>query len=357
MSHRALSAPLRALRGTRLQQTATRCASTKTPAPPKPIDDSTSALDYKLHKHGRRLPHLVTQHPRSPSAEEAVTNILYNTPPPSTEPFKRHRLNCLVQNEPGVLSRVSGILAGRGFNIDSLVVCQTEIRDLSRMCIILKGQDGVVEQARRQLEDLVPVWAVLDYTKTSCVERELLLAKVSILGPEFAEAQLSGPIPDTSFEHAVENQSPENPPSFVAQGETQGDDKIQRELALARSFESAGQPAPARALYPNRSGTGQDMSASEALIAKNLHLSAIKTLADQFGGRVVDVAENSCIVELTAKSSRVDSFLSLMRPFGVLEAARSGVMVLPRTPIPRYSEEDELAAEKEEIDVSLLPPG
>lgn len=64
-------------------------------------------------------------------------------------------LNCLVQNEPGVLSRVSGILAGRGFNIDSLVVCRTEIRDLSRMCIVLSGQDGVVEQARRQLEDLV----------------------------------------------------------------------------------------------------------------------------------------------------------------------------------------------------------
>jgi acetolactate synthase small subunit len=60
-----------------------------------------------------------------------------------------------VQNEPGVLSRVSGILAGRGFNIDSLVVCRTEIRDLSRMCIVLNGQDGVVEQARRQLEDLV----------------------------------------------------------------------------------------------------------------------------------------------------------------------------------------------------------
>ena len=60
-----------------------------------------------------------------------------------------------MQNEPGVLSRVSGILAGRGFNIDSLVVCRTEIPDLSRMCIVLRGQDGVVEQARRQLEDLV----------------------------------------------------------------------------------------------------------------------------------------------------------------------------------------------------------
>ena len=67
----------------------------------------------------------------------------------------RHVLNCLVQNEPGVLSRVSGILAARGFNIDSLVVCSTEIRDLSRMCIVLSGQDGVVEQARRQLEDSV----------------------------------------------------------------------------------------------------------------------------------------------------------------------------------------------------------
>ena len=56
-----------------------------------------------------------------------------------------------------MLSRVSGILAGRGFNIDSLVVCRTEIRDLSRMCIVLRGQDGVVEQARRQLEDLVRI--------------------------------------------------------------------------------------------------------------------------------------------------------------------------------------------------------
>ena len=54
-----------------------------------------------------------------------------------------------------MLSRVSGILAGRGFNIESLVVCRTEIRDLSRMSVVLKGQDGVVEQARRQLEDLV----------------------------------------------------------------------------------------------------------------------------------------------------------------------------------------------------------
>lgn len=76
--------------------------------------------------------------------------------------FDRHILNCLVQNEPGVLSRVAGILAARGFNIDSLVVCSTEIKDLSRMCIVLSGQDGVVEQARRQLEDLVRSLSLID---------------------------------------------------------------------------------------------------------------------------------------------------------------------------------------------------
>lgn len=60
-----------------------------------------------------------------------------------------------MQNEPGVLSRVSGILAARGFNIDSLVVAKTEVHDLSRMTIIFRGKSAQIEQARRQLEDLV----------------------------------------------------------------------------------------------------------------------------------------------------------------------------------------------------------
>ncbi len=216
---------------------------------------------------------------------------------------------------------------------DSLVVCQTEIRDLSRMSIVLKGQDAVIEQARRQLEDLVPVWAVLDYTNTSVIERELLLCKVSILGPEFADAQL-------------------NP--------TRDDDLLHREEALVRTFENAGDnhglpsAIAGEELYPSRR---RDISPSEALIAKNLHLGAIKTLAEQFGGRVVDVAEDSAIVELTGKSSRVESFLGLVRPFGILEAARSGVMTLPRTPIKRYTEDDLPVHPTEEVDLSLLPPG
>ena len=90
-----------------------------------------------------------------------------------------------VQDEPGVLARVSGCLAARGVNIDSLVVCATDVEDLSRMCIVLRGQDGTIEQVRRQLEDLVPVWAVVDYTNTKVVERELMLVKVSTLGPDY----------------------------------------------------------------------------------------------------------------------------------------------------------------------------
>ena len=229
----------------------------------------------------------------------------------------RHILNCLVQNEPGVLSRVSGILAGRGFNIDSLVVCRTEIRDLSRMCIVLSGQDGVVEQARRQLEDLVclflsfssrrifllepkpkvPVWAVLDYTETRTITRELLLVKVSILGPEYLEDQLAG--------------GPSHDPRVANDGLT----KMDRETVLAHNFEQSAHAddLPAVSITP-----------SQALRAKHQHLQSISTLANQFGAKIVDVSENSVIVEMTAKTARVEAFLSLVKPFGILEAARTG---------------------------------
>ncbi|KAG5719461.1 hypothetical protein E4T56_gene20653 [Termitomyces sp. T112] len=297
------------------------------PKPPKPIDDSTSALDYKATHKLRPPPLPAMDLPRSRSAEEAVTNILYNTPPPSLQPFKKHVLNCLVQNEPGVLSRVSGILAGRGFNIDSLVVCRTEIRDLSRMCIVLSGQDGVIEQARRQLEDLVPVWAVLDYTETRTIARELLLVKVSILGPEYLEDQLAG--------------GPSHDPR-VAQPS-----KLEQETVLAEHFEHSADAPHTTSITP-----------SQALRIKHQHLQSISTLASQFGAKIVDVSENSVIIELTAKTSRVEAFLKLVKPFGILEAARTGLMAMPRTPIGRHGDEEDSPVEAGgAVDASLLPPG
>jgi acetolactate synthase-1/3 small subunit len=85
------------------------------------------------------------------------------------------------------LSRISGILAGRGFNIESLVVANTEVPDLSRMTLVLQGQASTVEQARKQLEDIIPVWAVLDYTHCRRIERELLLIKVSTIPEGYIE--------------------------------------------------------------------------------------------------------------------------------------------------------------------------
>jgi acetolactate synthase small subunit len=148
-----------------------------------PSSAFTSSTPVATNARSRRFPPFYD--PNSPAlraktAEEAVNNIVYNTPVISQN-LSRRILSCLVTNEPGVLSRISGILAARSFNIDSLVVAATNVPDLSRMTIVVRGQESIVEQARRQLEDLVPVWAVLDYSEVRIIEREMLLIKVSLL--------------------------------------------------------------------------------------------------------------------------------------------------------------------------------
>jgi acetolactate synthase-1/3 small subunit len=232
---------------------------------------STSAIAYKALRR-RQAPLPVNDAPPAWSAHAAVSNILYEMPSPSMAPPKRHVLNCLVQNESGVLSRVSGILAARGFNIDSLVVCSTEVEELSRMTIVLTGQDGVVEQARRQLEDLVPVWAVLDYTHSALVQRELLLAKINILGPEYFEELLA---------HHQATSVDEEP-----------------RMDEGREVTGAGETSELRPedgeddFHPNR------LVPSAALRHKHEHLKSITYFTHQFGGKVLDISTNSCIVEV-----------------------------------------------------------
>ncbi len=278
---------------------------------------SLSALSYKtLHRNTKRPP-LPTIETPNWSANTAVSSILYETPAPSTSPVEPHFLNCLVQNEPGVLSRISGTLAARGFNIDSLVVCNTEVKDLSRMTIVLKGQDGVIEQARRQIEDLVPVYAVLDYTNAAIIKRELLLARVSLLGPEYF-----------------------------------GDLIAHHDEYLNQTSNTKTTSGKQKNYHPN------NIAPSEALRHKHEHLEAISKLALQFGGRVVDVSDRNCIVELSAKPSRITSFLHLIQPFGILEVARSGMMALPRTPLDILTKDEEQPINAAEaVDVSNLPPG
>ncbi len=93
----------------------------------------------------------------------------------------KHIISALVENKPGVLAHVAGMFAARAFNIDSLVVGRTEDPELSRMTIVVIGDDKVVEQVRKQLAKIVPVVKVQDFVGQPVVARDLML--ISIAAP------------------------------------------------------------------------------------------------------------------------------------------------------------------------------
>ncbi len=155
----------------------------------------------------------------------------------------KHIITALVQNQPGVLALISGMFAARGFNIDSLVVGRTEDRDLSRMTIVVIGDDSVLEQVRKQLGKVVPVVKVRDFTDTPHVQRDLLLIRV-------------------------------------------------------------GAPSEKRM--------------------------EVVSLVDLFRGKVADVAQDSVLVELTGTEDKLEAFIELVRPFGISEMARTGIVAMSR---------------------------
>jgi acetolactate synthase-1/3 small subunit len=155
----------------------------------------------------------------------------------------RHVLSALVQNQPGVLAHISGMLATRAFNIDSLAVGETEDPHLSRMTIVVRGDDAEVEQVRKQLEKIVTVVRVYDISSEDHVERDLMLIKV-------------------------------------------------------------------------RATTGQR--------------SEIALLVEMFRGRVVDIGPENLMIEISGREGKIEAFIDLMRPFGILELARTGRIALVR---------------------------
>ena len=155
----------------------------------------------------------------------------------------RHVLSALVQNQPGVLAHVSGMLASRGFNIDSLAVGETEEPNLSRMTFVVHGDDAVLEQVRKQLDKIVTVVKVQDISTEDFVERDLMLLKVK------ANAQQ------------------------------------RMELSI---------------------------------------------LVEMFRGRVVDICADSMMVEISGQERKIEAFIELMRPYGILELARTGRIALVR---------------------------
>jgi acetolactate synthase-1/3 small subunit len=146
--------------------------------------------------------------------------------------------------------------------------------------------------------------------------RELLLVKVSILGPEYLEDQLhGGPSHDPSRRYT---QHPP-PPS-------ENHSKLERQAALAQNIENSAHPDNHHNHNHNHNyqQNPPPLTPSEALRNKHQFLHSISVLAAQFQAKILDVSDNSVIVELTAKTSRVEAFLSLLKPFGVLESARTG---------------------------------
>ena len=155
----------------------------------------------------------------------------------------RHVLSALVQNQPGVLAHVSGMLASRSFNIDSLAVGETEDPQLSRMTFVVHGDDNTLDQVRKQLDKIVSIVRVDDISSEDYVERDLMLIKV------------------------------------VAPAEKRS------EIAL---------------------------------------------LVEMFRGRVVDISRDNIMIEISGQEGKVEKFIDLMRPYGIVELARTGRIALVR---------------------------
>ncbi|HUX02853.1 MAG: acetolactate synthase small subunit [Phycisphaerae bacterium] len=92
----------------------------------------------------------------------------------------RHIISAIVENKPGVLAHIAGLFAGRGFNIDSLAVGETEDPARSRMTVVVRGDDAVLEQVRKQLGKIIDVIKVNDFAGGDIVERDLALIKVAV---------------------------------------------------------------------------------------------------------------------------------------------------------------------------------
>lgn len=155
----------------------------------------------------------------------------------------RHVLSALVQNQPGVLAHVSGMLASRGFNIDSLAVGETENPDLSRMTFVVHGDDSELDQVRKQLGKIVTVVKVMDISVEDYVERDLMLIKVKAPSDRRVE---------------------------------------------------------------------------------------ISYLVEMFRGKVIDISSESLMLEISGNERKIEAFIDLMRPYGIVELARTGRIALVR---------------------------
>lgn len=156
----------------------------------------------------------------------------------------KHILSAYVMNQPGVLAHIAGMLASRAFNIESLAVGATEVPEFSRMTFVVAGTEKTLDQVRKQLEKIVTVVRVLDFSSANYVERDLMLVKV-------------------------------------------------------------------------KTGSGSQ-------------LSEVKELVEIFRAKIVDVRPEQVMIEICGPETKIDAFIDVMRPFGIVEMVRTGRIALLR---------------------------
>ena len=156
---------------------------------------------------------------------------------------RKHVLTILVENKPGVLTRIAGLFARRGFNIDTLTVGPTDDEDVSRVTLTVDGALHPIDQVTKQLHKLINVLKIRDLEPSETVTRELALFKVAVDGVQRAE---------------------------------------------------------------------------------------VLQLTEIFRGRIVDVTRRSIIVEITGTTDKIEAFERMVRPFGLIEMARTGEIAISR---------------------------
>ena len=155
----------------------------------------------------------------------------------------RHTISALVENRSGVLAKISGLFSARGYNIDSLAVGATESQDVSRMTIVVRGDENVLEQVTKQLNKLPDVITVKDFKGMDIVQRDLMIVRVA------------------------------------------ADKKARPE---------------------------------------------IMEIAGIFRAKIVDVAQDTVMIEVTGDENKLEAFIELMKPYSIKELARTGVIALER---------------------------
>ena len=225
------------------------------------------------------------------------------------DPIEAHTLSVLVQNEPGVLARVIGLFSGRGYNIESLTVSETENqKHVSRITIVTTGTPMVIEQIKHQLDRMVPVYRVVDMTLAGrSIERELAMVKLRGTGEHRVEAlRLAEAFRARVIDATIE--------SFVFEI-TGNSAKINQFIDLMR---------PLGLVEVSRTGV--------AAISRGAGEHRVETLrlADAFRARVIDATIESFVFEITGNSAKITQFIDLMRPLGLVEVARTGVAAIGR---------------------------